>query len=317
MKTTLRANHPHRNLLALGLVALAAVGALIFARGSADASSVQTTAHAAEVTWTKPTGPEMTPETAAKTALTATGNQGATTRSQAVTVRVVHGKFGPLRHVLEGAGAGPMHTGAARCLPDAPVDEPCNLAEVEHWEQIEREMNESPAYLVEMDAENSFSLPGDLVRRGQSVGGGEIETVILNAQNGFIRSREIGDRELELGGLGQIYAYEANIAPTGARAASSAKVVHIAVARRKGRIVGRLKGTNIAGKPVRLFNKGTGAKRPGEIGLLRKTITGPHGEFVVNSVMPIEYTIQVPGCKGGALRVKPGLTTHIVLSCTY
>jgi hypothetical protein len=130
-----------------------------------------------------------------------------------MTMRVVHGTFAPLRTVLNGPDAGgPAASGPGRCFPGLP----CNAAEVEQMERIERETNESTAYLVEMTG-TTFWVPSNMLPHGAKESSGKRESVIVDAHTGFMKSQTISGPALSLAKLGPVSTFTATVTRTGSR----------------------------------------------------------------------------------------------------
>lgn len=187
-----------RNYLAFLLLAIGVVCVLLITHGTAKASS---TSEPSPVVYHEPTGPELSPTGAAEAAIKAA--RGGATSPGNMTIRVAHGTYVRLSAALNGneVGSGPTTSGKASCFPGMS----CTSAAVEEHERLQRESDESSAYIVEMKG-TAFSPPRGRLRKGEkaTASSGEVETVIVNAHTGFPEERTIGGGRPDLAGLGSV-----------------------------------------------------------------------------------------------------------------
>jgi hypothetical protein len=293
--------------LLLLLVLGAAVTLFLVERGSARASTTEGAGEEA-ISYTKPTGPELTPEGAAEAALKAIGPNTVTTGNgnQAITMRVAHGSFGQLKPILNGQDTGgPTATGTGRCFPGLP----CRPSEVEHMEQLEREMNEATAYLIEMTG-TTFTVAGNLLPPGAQSPAGKVESVIVDAHTGFMKSQTVNGPTLDMRSLGTLTTLSATISSTGAIVAKAGKVKKV----RTGTIIGHVRGSKVAGLQVTLSTIG---HQPMSSLIVGWATIGIKGNFKIKNVQPGTYGIGARrgGCNGKHVKVRAGHFTKVTLSC--
>lgn len=295
--------------LLLLLITGAAVTLLLVERGSARASTAESAGTSEEViSYTKPTGPELTPEGAAEAALKAIGPNTVTTgnENQTITMRVAHGTFGQLKPILNGQDTGgPTATGTGRCFPGLP----CRPSEIEHMEQLEREMNEATAYLIEMSG-TTFTVAGKLLPPGAQSPTGKVESVIVDAHTGFMKSQTVNGPTLDMSSLGTVTTLSATISSTGAIVAKAGKVKKV----RTGTISGHVRGSKVAGLQVTLSTIG---HQPMSSLIVGWATIGTKGNFKIKNVQPGTYGIGARrgGCNGKHIKVRAGHVTKVTLSC--
>lgn len=294
-----------RTTVVTGAGLVAALVGLLFAlaQGSpAKASSTEVAKDEVEtITWVKPTGPEMAFEAAALDALK---NVHVNIR-QSTVIRVAKGTFGQLKTILYAGQetGGPLEKGSARCFPGLP----CNVAEIERLEQMEQEMDESSAYLVEVEG-SEFTVPAAMLPHGVAASGGPITSMIVDAHTGFPKSEQVGDHAVDMSEVSNVATYEAKIEPT---TADKADIHELVPAKRRGRVVGRLVGRHVGGLRVDLYYT-----IKGKLVRTRQVTSAHNGDFTIEEVAAGNARIGARGCKTGAITIKPGETAHIRLVCS-
>jgi hypothetical protein len=205
--------------------------AVLLMHGSARASSVSGPVPAG---YHESTGPELSPREAAEAAI----KDAWVGRMVAgdVTIRVAHGTFAQVSAVLNGkeAVSGPTTSGKASCFPGLS----CTTAQVEEHEKVQKELDESSAYVLEIRG-TAFSPSIEHAWKGEktTASNGELETVIVDAHTGMPEARTIGGERLNLESLGTVAELTA-IIPTGGSARVRVRASHSS-RRRGARVVAR------------------------------------------------------------------------------
>jgi hypothetical protein len=207
-----------RNYQAVLLPAALGIGCVVLVmHGSARASSISGLSPAGH---REPSGPELSPREAAEAAIKDAwvGRMAAGD----VSIRVAHGRFAQVSTVLNGkeAVSGSTTSGESSCFPGLS----CATADVEEHERVQRELDESSAYVLEMRG-IAFSPSIERVRKGEKVttSPGELESVIVDAHTGMPEARTIGGKRLNLESLGTVTELIATIS-IGASAQASPTV---------------------------------------------------------------------------------------------
>jgi hypothetical protein len=293
-------------VLALALAALCAGGSLlVIARGAARASSPEP----APTGYHMPTGPELTPAGAAEAAIKA-AREG-TTAAGTISLRVAHGTFAQARDILDENEDvyPPSANGAASCAPGLP----CSDAAVEESQRMQREEDESTAYIVEMSGPG-FSPPTSRLKKGEvgSASSGEIETIIVDAHTGIAEARTIGGTPRHLESLGAVTEMSATIPSE----ASAPATVTRGRRARTGTIVGKVKGLSEHDIPI-VLTEGDQAVSPRDVHVVRRTDTSRQNTFRLSGVLPGHYGIKASDgrCPGRKITVMAGRTTSVTLTC--
>lgn len=296
-----------RNGIVLGLLMPLTVGCVVLATHSSAGAT--TSSEPAPVGYHAPSGPELSPAAAAADAIKYV--QGGAEPGE-IILRVARGSFAQARAVLDAneGVAGPSASGNASCFPGFS----CTPAEVEQHERERRELEESRAYIVEMTG-TAFSPPAGRLRKGEtpSAASGEVETVIINAQTGFLEERTIGGQHPNLDSLGPVTELSASI--SAGASGDAAPAIRIRK-RADGTIVGRVSGTTERHILI-VLSEGDERESPKDVHTVARTTTNSHSTFEIRGVLPGTYRIKASrgNCRARNVTVKARKTTEITLTC--
>lgn len=291
-----------RSNAVLLLLAIFAMGCVVVV--AHDSASASSSVGGGVIGYHKPTGPELTPTTAASAAIkdvregTAPGN---------VTLRIAHGSFAQTRVILNGQDGvgGPTSSGSASCFPGLS----CTAAEVAQHETERRELEESSTYIIEMKG-TSFSPPASRLRKGQTAPTSKVETVIVDAHTGIMEERTIGGVGPKLESLGSVEELTATISSksTGEVLATASRRVA------RGDIVGQI--TGMSGHVQVILSTGNEKISPRDERVVRRARTTAQGKFDIKDVLPGTYEVGVSGSNcGKKITVSPAKTTKATLVC--